>query len=54
MPGPLVPGPLMPCPPHALPPRAQAEKHLSDLVVGGALAAKIDRPAGIVRFSHAK
>lgn len=30
----------------------QAEKHLSDLVVGGSLAAKIDRPAGVIRFSH--
>lgn len=29
----------------------EAEKHLSDLVVGGSLAAKIDRPAGIIRFS---
>jgi 26S proteasome regulatory subunit N5 len=35
-------------------PSLQAEKHLSDLVVGGALAAKIDRPAGIIRFSHRK
>lgn len=30
----------------------EAEKHLSDLVVGGSLAAKIDRPAGVIRFSH--
>lgn len=32
----------------------QAEKHLSELVVGGTLSAKIDRPAGIIRFSHKK
>ena len=29
----------------------QTEKHLSDMVVGGALYAKIDRPAGTVRFA---
>ena len=29
----------------------QAEKHLSDMVVAGALAARIDRPAGIVKFA---
>lgn len=32
-------------------PVPEAEKHLSDMVVAGALAAKIDRPAGIVRFA---
>lgn len=30
----------------------EAEKQLSDMVVSKALEAKIDRPAGIVRFSH--
>lgn len=29
----------------------QAEKHVSDMVVAAALHAKIDRPAGIVRFA---
>jgi len=29
----------------------QAEKHVSDMVVAAALYAKIDRPAGIVRFA---
>lgn len=29
----------------------QAEKHVSDMVVSAALYAKIDRPAGIVRFA---
>lgn len=32
----------------------QAEQHLSDLVVDGALHAKIDRPAGVIRFLSAK
>ncbi len=30
---------------------AQTEKHLSDMVVAGALTARIDRPASIVRFA---
>lgn len=30
----------------------EAEKQLSEMVVGKALEAKIDRPAGVVRFSH--
>ncbi|CAL8471167.1 g10709 [Coccomyxa elongata] len=30
---------------------ADTEKHLSDMVVAGALTARIDRPAGIVRFA---
>ena len=29
----------------------QTEKHLSEMVVGGQLYAKIDRPAGTVRFA---
>ena len=29
----------------------QAEKHVSDMVVAAALYAKIDRPAGVVRFA---
>jgi 26S proteasome regulatory subunit N5 len=29
----------------------EAEKRLSELVVGGSLTARIDRPAGIVRFA---
>lgn len=41
-----------PCPPSLL--RTQAEKHLSEMVVSGALSAKVDRPAGVVRFSHRK
>ncbi len=28
----------------------QAEKQLSDMVVGKALEAKVDRPAGVVRW----
>ncbi|KAL4423423.1 hypothetical protein ABPG77_010001 [Micractinium sp. CCAP 211/92] len=32
----------------------EAEKHLSDLVVGGSLVAKIDRPAGVIRFGRRK
>ena len=36
--------------PHAL----QAEKHLSDLVVAKALSARIDRPAGVIRFARRK
>jgi hypothetical protein len=43
-----------PQPAGALPacaPRLQAEKRLSELVVGGSLTARIDRPAGIVRFA---
>ena len=31
-------------------PVPEAEKHLSDMVVAGALAAKIDRPAGECRI----
>jgi hypothetical protein len=31
-------------------PRLQTEKHLSELVVSKAVAAKIDRPAGLVQF----
>lgn len=31
-------------------PLAEAEKHLSDLVVSKAISAKVDRPAGLVRF----
>jgi hypothetical protein len=30
--------------------RLQTEKHLSELVVSKAVAAKIDRPAGLVQF----
>lgn len=33
---------------------AEAEQHLSDMVVSGALAAKVDRPAGVVRFGAAR
>lgn len=33
---------------------AETEKHLSDMVVSKALTAKIDRPAGIVRFAARK
>lgn len=29
----------------------QTEKHLSDMVVAGALTARIDRPAGNMRFA---
>lgn len=35
---------------HVLHPALQSEKHLSDLVVAKAVAAKIDRPAGLVVF----
>ena len=35
---------------HAL----QAEKHLSDMVVAKALSARIDRPAGVIRFARRK
>jgi 26S proteasome regulatory subunit N5 len=32
----------------------QAERHLSDMVVAKALTARIDRPAGVVRFAPRK
>ena len=55
---PLPPRRAAPASPPSLPPTppapTQAEKQLSDLVVSGALAAKVDRPAGIIRFSHRK
>ncbi|PSC75238.1 26S proteasome non-ATPase regulatory subunit 12 [Micractinium conductrix] len=35
-------------------PADEAEKHLADMVTGAALPAKIDRPAGVVRFSGRK
>ena len=32
----------------------QAEKHLSDMVVAKALSARMDRPAGVIRFAVRK
>ena len=29
---------------------SQAEKHLADLVVSKAIAARVDRPSGVIRF----
>ncbi|CAL5228222.1 g11312 [Coccomyxa viridis] len=35
-------------------PAAEAEKHLSDMVVAKALTARMDRPAGVIRFAARK
>ena len=32
----------------------QAEKHLSDMVVAKALSARMDRPAGVIKFAQRK